>query len=243
MKTKPTLVPFPGDFTSLALSDVDRKLLQHWFEKTCQIMVVDQEVNPWSYAIVPYLSLTKSLVCALQSVSAGHKQFFHMEHMETVLQKRGQATVHFQDELGQGQQPLHHSFLTVYILGVSSSYIATNRNDIGEDMIQEAMFELQLFGDFAFEKATKDWAASGEAFCKNGLIMLYRLCGRIDNNSASEEECLAFVAETEDIIRQHALTVLELVLGVPTSSTAVIMQDILLVSAGAELTRDDIGLR
>lgn len=114
------------------LTNVDRRLLQCWLEKTCQIMVLDPDINPMSFPIVEHLATSPSLVHALQSITAAHENFFASANLITCLQERNLSLRLLQEEVRSSQtKSLPAVFLSVFLLGVSSSWIEGNTASFG----------------------------------------------------------------------------------------------------------------
>ncbi|KAE8136611.1 fungal-specific transcription factor domain-containing protein [Aspergillus pseudotamarii] len=98
---------------------VNRRLLQYWLERVCQILVIDPEDNPFSFPVLEYLQESPALVHIIQSVSARHEQYFSAEVTRIALEERGKALVSFRKELGIGQTRPLLSMLTALLLALS----------------------------------------------------------------------------------------------------------------------------
>ncbi|KAB2568580.1 White-opaque regulator 1 [Lasiodiplodia theobromae] len=103
--------------------DANKRLLQHWLEKSSHMMVLDPNRNPFSYPILQHLAGAPSLLHALQSISAGYDEFYNPESLQTCLEERGRALGLVHDEIRSQSSPLTVLFLTVFLLGLSSSWI------------------------------------------------------------------------------------------------------------------------
>jgi hypothetical protein len=299
-------------------------------------MVTEADTNPWSYSLAPHLSVTKALMHVLLSVSAAHEQFFQNAQERLVLEERGKALVLLQAELQHGQESLHLLFMTVYMLGVSTSFVTLDQANFGEehlsaarailttiledplskadfythfivgafvywdtscalmvepspnhiaetkllrsyidetdslyhpitgrfsglfcllgslgryiygvrntgeqDIVQEIIFEQELW-NIDVDHSSGDWRKTGEAFRKTGLLMLYRLCGRQDIEGFFGDDTPGFEEQTEHIVRSYALEIVELIANIPITSRILGMQAMLLLSAGAEMTSNDV---
>ncbi|KAE8423344.1 fungal-specific transcription factor domain-containing protein [Aspergillus pseudocaelatus] len=98
---------------------VNRRLLQYWLERVCQILVIDPEDNPFSFPVLEYIQESPALVHIIQSVSARHEQYFSAEVARIALEERGKALVSFRKELGTGQTRPLLSMLTALLLALS----------------------------------------------------------------------------------------------------------------------------
>lgn len=118
----------------LSVSEND-KILRHWFQNTCHIMVVDpSEDNPFSYSIITYLSLSKSLLHILKSLSLAHQCYFKYGQLVQSLEERGRAIAACRKELSSCHQTTFHLFfMTVYMLGLLASYMPDDVMDFGKE--------------------------------------------------------------------------------------------------------------
>ncbi|OGM42538.1 hypothetical protein ABOM_007952 [Aspergillus bombycis] len=98
---------------------VNRRLLQYWLERVCQILVIDPENNPFSFPVLEYIQESPALVHIIQSVSARHEEYFSAEVARIALEERGKALASFQEELGTGQTRPLLSMLTALLLAIS----------------------------------------------------------------------------------------------------------------------------
>ncbi|KAK5203311.1 hypothetical protein LTR41_010954 [Exophiala xenobiotica] len=115
------------------VSNVNQRLLQLWMEKSCQIMVIDPNDNPLSFPVVEHLLKSPSLVHALQSVSAGYEAFFDPRNLTVCLEERQRALVSLQDELNLATRPLPSTFLTIFMLGMTTSWVEADRSVFGKE--------------------------------------------------------------------------------------------------------------
>ncbi|KAF9891222.1 hypothetical protein FE257_004786 [Aspergillus nanangensis] len=124
---------------SSSIKDDDEPLLHHWFSTTSQIIVsTSADDNPFSYPIAQYISPTGSLIHTLKSISAAHQNFFKPRGLQRCLEERCKALRAFRQELVRGEQSLQCSFLTAYLLGISSSYLDRYGVDYGKDHLLAA---------------------------------------------------------------------------------------------------------
>lgn len=98
---------------------VNRRLLQYWLERVCQILVIDPEDNPFSFPVLEHIQESPALVHIIQSVSARHEQYFSAEVARIALEERGKALASFRKELGTGQTRPLLSMLTALLLALS----------------------------------------------------------------------------------------------------------------------------
>ncbi|KNG87621.1 hypothetical protein ANOM_003635 [Aspergillus nomiae NRRL 13137] len=98
---------------------VNRRLLQYWLERVCQILVIDPENNPFSFPVLEYIQESPALVHIIQSVSARHEQYFSAEVARIALEERGKALASFRNELGTGKTRPLLSMLTALLLALS----------------------------------------------------------------------------------------------------------------------------
>jgi hypothetical protein len=83
-------------------------------------MVMDPNINLFSFEILKYLPTSLYLIHTMQSLSLAHQNFFSFASCEKVLQERAHALSLIQTELRQGAPP-HGSLLAVIVLGVMLS--------------------------------------------------------------------------------------------------------------------------
>lgn len=321
----------------MSMSHINKKLLHGWFDNTSRIMVLDTTSNPLSLPLLDYLSTSASLVHVLQSISAGHNEFFQQAKLEVSLQERNMALRTLRAELGTGRASMLSCFLTGYLLGTSSSFLDEKVWDYGKEhlyaarqmlemLISDAIFRDNQMTDFCIgafvywdmtcavlidptdQKYLDDtviyerlssmgkgqhpitgpcgemfhllghlgrhcravvetgfrnvllekhfaqqlqewdvpsckeefWQITAEAYRNYGLIMLYRTCGRSEEGvSAAEDELLIAQKTTEPLIRTLALETLQGLYQIPITSHFLVLQATPLMSAGAELTKED----
>jgi hypothetical protein len=120
------------------------RLLRHWCEKASQIMVLDPESNPFSFPILEYLHISPSLMPTILSISAAHEQFFKRERLETCLEERGKALLLLQRELAGRQRPHPITFLTVFMLGISTPWIDPSSSQFGYEHLSGARALIEL---------------------------------------------------------------------------------------------------
>ncbi|KAF9876384.1 C6 zinc finger domain-containing protein [Colletotrichum karsti] len=86
------------------------------------MMTLTLDDNPLSFPLVEHLLYTPSLVHAVQSVSAGQKGFFGATAVQTCLRERGLAIRALRIELRDHELIKPASLLSVFLLGISSSW-------------------------------------------------------------------------------------------------------------------------
>ncbi|KAK2775096.1 hypothetical protein FQN53_003311 [Emmonsiellopsis sp. PD_33] len=341
--SQPTINQSPCSTLAATLKEmenVDARLLQYWLEQMSPIVALDPDDNPMAFRIVNYMSFSPSLVYVIQCVSAGHEQYFQQHKMSLSLEQRSKALISFRDELQKQTTPSQYSFLTLLMLGMSSSWMAMDPTDYGKEHLlaarsivhsvlekkdslndefthlvmgfyvywdmacsfcldpedyaphdttlietyvnqvqdrfhpiaahsidlyytlghlgrycrsvvegreRDILLETYLENQLLVREAPHDGphaALLSEAFRKQGLLMLYRFCGRVDlDMSTSEQSQEDFSRETETVIRGLALETLDLLFQTPLDSTYLNLHTIPLLNAGAELTADDAELR
>lgn len=126
------------------ISPSQKRLLRHWCEKASQIMVLDPESNPFSFPILEYLHISPSLMPTILSISAAHEQFFRKESLETCLEERGEALLLLQKELSGRQQPHPITFLSVFMLGISTPWIDPSPSQFGYEHLNGARALIEL---------------------------------------------------------------------------------------------------
>ncbi|KAK6815256.1 hypothetical protein RU639_008604 [Aspergillus parasiticus] len=126
-----TLAPF-------ADINVDARLMRYWLEATSQMLSVDSSNNPFSFPILKYVAGSPSLVHFLQSASAAQEAYFYQPEMSVSLAKRGQALSALRQELQTHSSSLSHCFLTLLMLGMSSSWMAMGPTDYGREHLLAA---------------------------------------------------------------------------------------------------------
>lgn len=134
----PNLGPQLGQFSLGDNVKVNTRLMRYWLENMSQIMSVDPTNNPLSFPIVKYIQGTPSLVHVLQGVSAAHEGYFQPHNMSISLEERSKALSGFREELQAKNVSLSHSFLTLVMLGMSSSWMTTSPQDYGREHLLAA---------------------------------------------------------------------------------------------------------
>lgn len=122
----------------LAKRSINRRLLQYWLEKVSQIMVIDIDENPMSFPLLAYLSKSDSLVHTLQSISAAHETYYHPRSLDICLEERCKALKSIREELESEHTLEPQSFLTVFMFGLSSSWIDDNIYNFGQEHLLAA---------------------------------------------------------------------------------------------------------
>ncbi|CAG8004813.1 unnamed protein product [Penicillium salamii] len=112
---------------------VNARLMRYWLEATSQMLSVDPGNNPFSFPILKYATVSRSLVHFLQSASAAQEEYFHQPKLSVSLDERGKALIALREELESQSSPLSHSFLTLLMLGMSSSWMAMEPTEYGKE--------------------------------------------------------------------------------------------------------------
>ena len=110
-------------------ANVNHRLLQYWVEKASQIMVLDPDINPFSFGVLKYLETSQSLVHSVQSLSVAHENFFSSTSLLSCLEERAQALSLVRKELQESTRPMPGSLLSILILGISSSMVFHQTGD------------------------------------------------------------------------------------------------------------------
>ncbi|KAF5236587.1 hypothetical protein FANTH_11198 [Fusarium anthophilum] len=103
----------------------NKRLVQYWVEQVSQGLCIDKDYNPLALPLLPYMVASPSLLHAIQSISAGHEVFFNDRDLALCLQERGHSMRLVREELQvQDSETISvTSLLTIFLLGVSSSWI------------------------------------------------------------------------------------------------------------------------
>lgn len=130
-------------FKSVALAPsvgtkVDSRLVRYWLEATSQMLSVDSSYNPFSFPILKYVTVSPSLVHFIQSASAAQEEYFYQPRMSVSLEERGKALSALRMELQTQGSSMSHSFLTLLMLGMSSSWMAMDPTDYGREHLLAA---------------------------------------------------------------------------------------------------------
>jgi hypothetical protein len=147
----PSLVSSTSHSTLSCLSTTNKRLLQYWFEKTSQIMVIDPDENPMSYPIIQHLQTSSSLLHAILSISSAYENDFTFEQAPVTLNERDLALSMLQAELRSNQCPPVSSLFTVFMLGWSSSWIDQDKTQLGMEHLCGARVILDTLLDNATE--------------------------------------------------------------------------------------------
>ncbi|CAI6046252.1 unnamed protein product [Clonostachys chloroleuca] len=107
-------------------SALDKRLVQHWVEQTSQLWSIDRNNNPLSLPVLQHLTTSPSLLHAIQSVSAGHENYFNNSGLQTCLEERGRALKLVREELRDATSIPVSSMLTIFLLGTSSPWIQSD---------------------------------------------------------------------------------------------------------------------
>lgn len=117
----------------LAMPALNPRLLQQWLENASHLMTLDLDNNPMSFPIVEQLLESESLVHTLQSVSAAYELFYDPRSIHESLVERSKALQTIGQELRVQTTMRPQTFLTVYMLGVSSPWIDYSPSDFGQE--------------------------------------------------------------------------------------------------------------
>ncbi|KAF4999686.1 hypothetical protein FDECE_11440 [Fusarium decemcellulare] len=148
----PSLILCPKDRTTLAHCNVsslfrdddEKHLLRYWLEKTSRILVACDDENPFAYPIVEHLYTSQSMLHIIKSISSAHQHFFHPDQIRDSLEERVMAIASLREELGSGSQHLHTLFFSIYLLGISSSYLDSQLQDFGQEHLEAARTVINL---------------------------------------------------------------------------------------------------
>ncbi|KAF4335851.1 C6 zinc finger domain protein [Fusarium beomiforme] len=116
----------------------NKRLLQHWVEQASQMLCIDRNNNPLALPLLPYLASSPSLLHAIQSISAGHEVFFAGKGLTVCLQERGHAIRFLREDLKNSGIISPLSVLTVFLLGVSSSWTEPQPGSWGKEHLDGA---------------------------------------------------------------------------------------------------------
>ncbi|CAG9994366.1 unnamed protein product [Clonostachys byssicola] len=126
----PWLVPNIRSLERIAPSQqTGGELLRYWVESASYIMALDPENNPLSFPVLKYYNQSPSLIHALQSISAGHQYFFEPGKLRRCFEERLLSIQHVRKELDTQTNDPSLAFLTVFVLGLSSYWIALPADD------------------------------------------------------------------------------------------------------------------
>lgn len=122
------------------------KHFRWWLDNTSQMLSVEIEPhsNPFALPILQHAATSKALVHACQSVSIAHEHHFDPSWLPICLQERQHALELVHEELRTQKVPLITSFLTVFILGISSSWVYDSRDNFGKEHFVGARAILDL---------------------------------------------------------------------------------------------------
>lgn len=88
--------------------------------------------------------MSQSLLHIIKSISSAHQHFFEAAHIYDSLKERTKAMEVLRRELNAGAQPLHTLFLSIYLLGISSSYLDEGLEDFGQEHLLAAKVVVNL---------------------------------------------------------------------------------------------------
>ena len=118
--------------------------------------VIDPNDNPMSFPVVQHILKSPSLVHALQSVSANYEAYFNDNDISTCLEERHRALASLQEELKHGSKPLASTFLTVFMLGMTSSWIEGKLSTFGKENLYGARAIIHSVVEDAISNAKND---------------------------------------------------------------------------------------
>lgn len=133
-----------GENGSCSTVEHDKYLLRYWLEKASRILVPSEDENPFAYPIVEHLSTNQSMLHTIRSISSAHQYFFEPGQVHHSLEERIKAITALRVELSTSSQQLHALFLSVYLLGVSSSYLDHQLQDFGQEHLEAARIIVNL---------------------------------------------------------------------------------------------------
>lgn len=107
---------------------------------------LDPEVNPLSFPILGHVTQSPAIIHALQNLSVVHKGHFTQQSLLECLDERNHALAMLRKELEGEKKPLVTSFMTVFLLGVATSWIDAlgGLSDYGRDHLRGAAAILGL---------------------------------------------------------------------------------------------------
>lgn len=131
-----------------------------------------------------------------------------------------------------------------YLLSALCRYIRGIVDGGEHDIILEATFEQELL-NWRADQCDPLWEKTTDAFCRHGLILLYRLCGRSSRLASSlipsgmdgDAWRIQGSLDTNTVIRRHTINVLYSLLSIPISSPQSAVQSIPFLTAGGELVQ------
>ncbi|KAF9891225.1 hypothetical protein FE257_004789 [Aspergillus nanangensis] len=120
-------------------------LLHHWCQRASQIMVLDPDLNPFSFALVQYFDSSPSLLHTVLSISAGHQHFFQTDGLGTCLEERSVALAHLRQEIDTLTETDHiKAFMCIFMLGVSTPWIDEQQCQFGREHLTGARTLINL---------------------------------------------------------------------------------------------------
>lgn len=120
----------------------NKRLVQHWMEKTSQMLCLKTENNPLSFPLLQYLVSSPSLVHAVQSISAGHEHYFSQANLGTCLKERGHALASVREQLQMGNTLSMPNLLTIFLLGISSPWTESRPASFAKEHLMGALAAL-----------------------------------------------------------------------------------------------------
>ncbi|KAF4999665.1 hypothetical protein FDECE_11419 [Fusarium decemcellulare] len=133
----------------------DKALLRYWLERASQIMVIDPDENPLSFPILEYVERSPSLKHALQSVGAGHRNYFDPEKLSKCLEERSSALRLIIQELSCPGDNLFPLFLSVLLVGLSTAWTNAPTAEFGQQHLRGARALINILLSDASSRETR----------------------------------------------------------------------------------------
>ncbi|KAH7011225.1 hypothetical protein EDB80DRAFT_749734 [Ilyonectria destructans] len=106
----------------------------------------------------------------------------------------------------------------------------------------EQTFEQQLL-EWTHSGDDIPWDTTANAFRYHGLLMLHRVCSQNVDATSPQDHAYTFSTDNELKIKEYATQTIKSLSSIPIDSPLMVLQPIPLMTAGAELTKDDGLLR
>ncbi|KAF5534000.1 C6 zinc finger domain-containing protein [Fusarium mexicanum] len=172
---------WPGD------SLPNKRLVQHWVEQGSQMLCVDRNYNPLALPLLPYLASSPSLLHAIQSISAGQMVFFSGDSLAVCLRERGSAIRLLREDLHNSGAISPVSALTVFLLGMSASWIEPRPDSWGKEHMDGARTLMKLI--LVDKKARQD---STTQLLAGWYLWWDMACAFLDDDTCeSPDQCIS----------------------------------------------------
>ncbi|KAG5755246.1 hypothetical protein H9Q70_002176 [Fusarium xylarioides] len=171
---------WPGD------SLPNKRLVQHWVEQGSQMLCVDRNDNPLALPLLPYLASSPSLLHAIQSISAGQMVFFSGDSLAVCLRERGSAIRLLREDLHNSGAISPVSVLTVFLLGMSASWIEPRPDSWGKEHMNGARALMKLI--LVDKKARQD---STTQLLAGWYLWWDMTCAFLDDTCESPDQCIS----------------------------------------------------